>query len=327
MSQIPETVRQRADARRDARIDRNFAEADRLKGEIEAAGWKVVDDGLEYRLMPANPPDVIDGSRTLHGWSGAVPSRLAEAASFRATIVTVLTNGAGDRAMAADDVGDLDGTQQVLVANGLPSDAATPQLRPQGTTDGIRSAAAPEIVWLARRLGVAAALNAGIRRAAGAIVIVRGPDVTLEGDIVTPLEHALADPATAVTGPWGLVSGDGRHFEPAAGQAARPGSSVAAIEGALIAFRRSDFVERGPLDERFDTADLLDAWWSLVLRDDPAGGPARRAIISAVPAGRAPVDRTPPHRDGEAGRAERRGRYRLLERFGDRRDLAVTGPR
>src|SRR5687767_1934522 len=39
----PEDVRRRAEERKAAREARDWDEADRLKAEIEAAGWKVVD--------------------------------------------------------------------------------------------------------------------------------------------------------------------------------------------------------------------------------------------------------------------------------------------
>ena len=45
-----------------------------------------------------------------------------------------------------------------------------------------------------------------------------------------------------------------------------------------MAFRRADFAERGPLDERFRFYRNLDIWWSLVLRDQGDDDPPRRAV-------------------------------------------------
>jgi len=39
-----------------ARAAKQWAEADRIRGEIEAAGWKVVDRGTDFALEPAHPP-------------------------------------------------------------------------------------------------------------------------------------------------------------------------------------------------------------------------------------------------------------------------------
>ena len=41
-----------AHRRQEARVAKDFAEADRLRGEIEAAGWDVRDDPDGYRLVP-----------------------------------------------------------------------------------------------------------------------------------------------------------------------------------------------------------------------------------------------------------------------------------
>ena len=53
----------------------------------------------------------------------------------------------------------------------------------------------PEVVWTSERLGHAAARNVGLRRAAGAIVVLADGSIEPTGDALTPLEAALADPA------------------------------------------------------------------------------------------------------------------------------------
>ena len=57
---------------------RDWAEADRLRAEIEAAGWKIVDRGTDFALTPAAPPDVGRRRRVRYGSSANVPSRLDE---------------------------------------------------------------------------------------------------------------------------------------------------------------------------------------------------------------------------------------------------------
>jgi len=51
--EAPDDVRRLAEARLAARAGRNFAEADRLRDQIEAAGWEVQDVADGYRLIPA----------------------------------------------------------------------------------------------------------------------------------------------------------------------------------------------------------------------------------------------------------------------------------
>jgi cysteinyl-tRNA synthetase len=122
----------------------------------------------------------------------------------------------------------------------------------------------------------------------------------------------------AVAGPFGVVSSDLRTFKEAT-----PGD-VDAIEGYLLAFRRSDFRERGPLDEHFRFYRNLDIWWSLVVRDGGEGGPHRRAVaLAGVPLIRHD------HRGWESLPAEDRVRlskrnfYRVLDRFRHRDDLVT----
>jgi cysteinyl-tRNA synthetase len=174
-----------------------------------------------------------------------------------------------------------------------------------------------EVVRTSQRLGDGAAWNLGIRRASGPIVIVLDTSVEATGDIVTPLVRALDDPTVGVAGGFGIVSADLRSFE-----AAPPGDATA-VEGYAIAFRRADAAERGPLDERFRFYRNLDIWWSLVLRDEGEEAAPRRAVAVDIPADRHE------HRDWtstperERSRLSKRNFYRIIDRFGFRRDLAT----
>jgi cysteinyl-tRNA synthetase len=44
-------IRELARLRQNARAQRDFAESDRLRAEIEAAGWEVRDEAVGYRLV------------------------------------------------------------------------------------------------------------------------------------------------------------------------------------------------------------------------------------------------------------------------------------
>ena len=171
------------------------------------------------------------------------------------------------------------------------------------------------------RLGLGAALNIGVRRSRGPVVVVLDASVELTGDAITPLVRALEDPSVAVAGPFGIVSSDLRSFEEA------PAGDVTAIEGYLQAFRRSDAVNRGPLDERFRFYRNLDIWWSLVLRDEAEDRPPRRALsVADLPVRRHEHRGWTALPDGERDRLSKRNFYRIIDRFGSRRDLAATDP-
>jgi len=316
----PEDVVASAERRSAARAKRDFATADQLRAQIEDAGWKVIDSGVGYRLTAAHPPTVEAGGETRYGRSSDVPSRLDEPASRLATVVVVSREdrqGAVDTARAVLATTS-EAAQVVLVVDGPE---AAPDL------DVVRDlllAAAPgaddrlELVQTTAVLGQGAALNAGIRRAVGEAVILVDASVTPTGEWVAPLVAALEEPAVALAGPFGLASADLRHFE----EVAR--GPAAAIEGYVQAFRRSDFVARGPLDEGFRFYRNLDVWWSLVLRDEGPGRPPRRAAV--VPG--LPLQRNEPAAwtgtsPAERDRLSKRNFYRLLERFRSRLDLAV----
>jgi len=172
------------------------------------------------------------------------------------------------------------------------------------------------VIRTSSRLGTGAAWNIGVRRASGPVVVIVDPSVEPTGDVVTPLARALDDPTVGVAGGFGIVSDDLRKFEDAA-----PGE-VTAIEGYAIAFRRGDAAVRGPLDERFRFYRNLDIWWSLALRDEGEGSPPRRALAIEIPATRHEHRGWTSLSEAERDRLSKRNFYRILDRFGWRRDLA-----
>ncbi|HEX2626935.1 MAG TPA: glycosyltransferase [Candidatus Limnocylindrales bacterium] len=320
----PVLVETAAQQRAEARAARDWTTADRLRAQIEDAGWKVIDVGTDFRLEPAAPPDVEVGGEIRYGRSDAVPSRLDEPATGLASVILVASNDPTETQSAFDALVRFapDGSDVVVVADGLP-DRALEGLR--GDALAARAGNVPvELVRTSAVLGHGAALNAGIRRASAATVIAMDPSIIATGDIVTPLASALDDPTVGVAGPFGLVSSDLRRFDEAtaAGDAAR---DVAAVQGYLMAFRRADAIARGPLDEGFRYYRNLDIWWSLVLRDEGDGAVPRRAV--AVPG--VPVQRGEPRAwattpVAERDRLSKRNFYRVLDRFRTRGDLAVS---
>ena len=318
---IPDAVLSAAHARARAREAGDWAEADRLRAEIEAAGWKVADRGTDFALTPVAPPDVVEGERILYGSSGSVPTRLDEPGSGLASIVLIATDWPADldRALAGLRTGSADGISVVIVADAPSPDQASALHALAGLDGSATPEFAIEIVWTGERLGHAAATNIGLRRATGPVVVLLDPILEPADDIVTPLVRALDDPTVAVVGGWGLVSADLRRF------AAAPDGDVDAIEGCLQAFRRADFTERGPLDERFRSYRNLDIWWSLVLRDDGEGSRPRRAVsLAGLPIVRHERRDQAGLSDDERDRQGKRDFYRIIDRFGARRDLLVS---
>jgi cysteinyl-tRNA synthetase len=323
---VPAEIRDLADRRATARRARDWAAADALRDELLAAGWKVVDSGTLYDLERAAPPDVAEGHVVRYGSSASVPSRLEDEPVGLATVVLLATDWPEDlaRALRALVEHSPDGTQLVVVANDPSADQAA-ALEGLDAADPGAPGIATEVVLTSARLGTAAALNAGIRRAAAPVVILLDASVEPGGDVVTPLVDALEDPAVAVAGPFGIVSDDLRRF-----RAADEGATdVDAIDGDALAFRRADYVERGPLDEHFAFYPSLDTWWSFVLRDQPEDAdeetPPRRAVrVAGMPVTRHEDRRATSPDEAERDRLTRKNRYRFLKRFATRRDLLVA---
>jgi hypothetical protein len=312
-TRIPDEVLTAAHDRSRARAAQDWAEADRLRADIEAAGWRIVDRGTDFALSPAAPPDVADGERVRYGASTNVPARSGERPVGLATLVlhatddpdAILATLDGVRAHAPG------GTTVVVVADDPSAEVA-------GALDTLADDAT-EVVWTSERLGLAAAVNIGIRRAAGPVVVVLGAGVAPTGDVVTPLARALDDPSVAVAGGWGLTGTSLRSFVDVAS------GDVDVVTFAALAFRRDDGLERGPLEERFRGTRPLEAWWSLVLRDEGEGIAPRRAVaVDGVPARIAAssglAEPVSPGDPADA-RGAKRDFYRLSDRFGARRDL------
>jgi hypothetical protein len=322
--QVEEAARQRSEAR----AERDWATADRLRAEIEIAGWRVVDSGTAYRLEPASPPDVDVGGEIRYGRTDAVPSRLDDPPTGLASVIVVASPDPLEtrRALDALAASAREGIDVVVVSDGLP-DRALEGL-PRAELPGLAGTIPLELVRTSAVLGQAAALNIGIRRSRAPIVVVLDPSITPTGDVVTPFIEALEDPTVAIAGQFGLRSADLRRFEevlaPAGGSRTSEAVDAAAIQGYLMAFRRSDAAARGPLDEGFRFFRNLDIWWSLVLRDEGEGRSPRRALV--VPG--LELERAEPRawsaaKPAERERLSKRNFYRILDRFRTRLDLAV----
>lgn len=313
---VPQAVLDAAHARSAARVERRWEEADRLRDEIEAAGWRVIDSGTNFRLELAGRPDAIDDHGVRYGSSASVPSREDQPARYRASIVLIATQNQLLVGQALEAVlatrGERD--QVVVVIDG--PDALTDPLPDPVPADC-------EFVRTTAPLGSGAALNIALRRATGEIVVLLGPGLEPTGDLVSPLCVALGDPDVAVAGRQGFRT---RDLRGAVEVTLTGGATV--ISGEILAFRRADGLAAMPADEAFVSPDHLDRWWSLTLRGastpDRSRQPRRARVVGDLAVDRiqgAAIVLLMP----EAARLERRNFYRLLNAFRDREDLLAEG--
>ena len=138
----PPEVQEAASRRSEARVARDWATADRLRDEIEAAGWRVVDAGTRYRLELASPPDVEVGGEIRYGRSDAVPSLLDAPAAGLATVVIVATPDAGETLASLDGAIVVDRDSCLLAAGAILRHPPTEQLETGSIIEGARTTAA-----------------------------------------------------------------------------------------------------------------------------------------------------------------------------------------
>jgi cysteinyl-tRNA synthetase len=239
-----------AERRAAARARKDFETADALRNELAAAGWTVVDEaGGAWRLEPAAGPEV---PRFLH--PAQVPSVLDDPPVDDASVHWVAEGWPADVVRAIASFRAHQGKRRIryVVTDVTGADPAAFG----GDHEDV------EVVSLEPGTGWGAAVNAGIRRATGRIVLLMDGSIELAGDAIGPLERALDDPATGVAGPFGLLTHDLREFR----ESTDPGPCDA-IEGYCMALRREVLVDVGGVDERFRWYRTADIELSFRVRD------------------------------------------------------------
>lgn len=296
--EIPEEVRLLLAEREERRRARDFAAADALRERIGELGFSVVDAPDGARLEPSAPAPV----RRLR--PEEVGSALDGPTSFDVTVQWVVEGWPEDveRALRAFSANAGDRRVQYVVADVTSLDA--------GVFGGD-----VEVLPLVEGTGWGAARNAGLRRSLGRIVLAVDGSVEPKGDVLGPLERALADPTVGVCGPFGIVTSDLREFEPS------EGPDVDAIEGYLMAFRREVLIAAGLFDERFTWYRSADIELSFRIKDLGL----RAVVLGDLPVARHEHRMWSTTPEEERTRRSKRNFNRFLERFRGRFDLTVAG--
>ena len=292
---VPDEVLTLAAERREARAARDFARADSLRDAIAALGFAVIDgpEGTAFEPIVAPEPARLR--------AGDVESLLDEPPTCDVSVHWVVEGWPEDvvRALAGFRAHEGGRDLQYVVADVTETDPAT-------YGDGV------EVLGLEPGTGWGAARNAGLKRSRGSLVLVMDGSVEPAGDVIGPLERALADRTIGVCGPWGISTPDLHEFHDS------EGPEVDAIEGYLMAFRREVIRDVGLFDERFRWYRTADIECSFRVKD--AG---LRAVIVSAPVVKHEhrmYHSTPP---AERDRLSKRNYYRFLERFRGRLDLLV----
>lgn len=302
----PDEVQQLIEERAAARAARDFARADELRDRIHSLGWEVQDSPGGSSVRPALPPD---GGGAGYVSAEALASRLDEPATVALTVVLVVDDHPADLARAiAGLVANPPGVEwELLVVANAPAEPVDPV---------VASAAVPVetgILATAERLGYADAVNLGLRRAMGEVILLLDTSLEAAGDWAAPLLAAFSDPGVGVAGGWGVRSGNARQFHDA------PPGEVDAVEGYCLAVRRSVLREAGLFERRFRWYRNADLDFSFQAR--AAGW---RVVRTAdLPFTRHEHRGYAAFEEPELTRQSKRNFYRFLDRWGDRRDLLL----
>jgi cysteinyl-tRNA synthetase len=301
MDDAPQDVRDLAMRRAERRAAGDFSAADQLRDRITAMGWTVVDEPGGWRLdQKESPARDVEPPRVP---PRDVRSVLDEPASADVSIHWVVEGWADDvrRAIASfrDNAGARSIQYVVADVTGEAPDGFGPDV---------------EVVPLVGGTGWGVARNAGLKRTLGRTVLVMDGSIEATGEVLGPLEAALADPTVGVCGPFGIVTPDLREFD------ATDGPECDAIEGYCMAFRREILSSAGLFDEKFRWYRTADIDFSFRIKDL-----GLRAVVVPVPVQRHEHRmwfQTPP---AERAKWSKRNFYRFLDRWRDRYDLTVSG--
>lgn len=254
---VPDQVHMLTADRAHARDRGLFVTADRLRARVEAEGFAIRDTRSGPYLTGQTDRDVKMISR-----SADTPNRLAEPASCAFSIHLLGHDNADDLRRCVESVlrHPPRGPFELVVVDNGSTDSTTAyalSLAREPVTTANGGPVATQVFFADHDMGFGAGRNAGLRAARGEIVVLLDTSIEVAGDIWTPLTHALADPKTGLVGPYALTTTDLKEFQETVGPDAD------AVEGYLIAFRRSLLTEMGFFEERFRFYRMADIHLSL----------------------------------------------------------------
>jgi GT2 family glycosyltransferase len=306
--EVTRLVAQRAEARAAGR----YEEADRLRDQVRQLGWEVMDSPQGTTLRPVLP----SGADGAVGYARPedLASLLHEPSTVEASVVVLAEDHEPDLDRLLGGLGrhpPLATWELVVVTNAPVFDVAAAVAGHDLETE-------PSVLESTARLGWADAVNLGLRRTRGSVLVLLDSSVEPTGDLVGSLLEAFDDARVGLAGPFGVTSSDLRHFEEA------PPGEVDAIEGYCLAVRREVLRDVGLFDPHFRfyrNADLdfsfaarAAGWRAVRTADLPLSLHEHRAWSSLAPE--------------ERDRLSKRNFYRFLKHWGDRRDLLLhPGPR
>ena len=310
--ELPYEVKAAVDERRSLRERADYRRADELRSALWDRSYLVGDTPTVTRVRPRSPLE-----RQLERWKTSSSSKEVESYlelppqldfSFVVTasnyiddvkrcIKSILKWAAGySTELVVVDNGSTDGTSEWLEA-----------LKRRDTR--------VSVVHCDHVLGEAAAKNIGMKQCLGTKVVMVDTSVEVVGDVLGPIGRWLEDESIGIVGPWGLRTGDLRHFH----EEVQSGD-VDAMQSYCTAYGRATFSKIGLMRETFRFYRNLDLDFSFQCKAQ-----GYRIVSDAT----LPVIRHEHRQWASLGEAERdqlsaRNFKRFLKKWGERADLLVS---
>lgn len=285
-----------------------YARADALKREIEAAGYAIKDNphGAHLRILPH-----IEVDGTLYRTARLVPSHLNEADICLFSVNILAHNSFEQAQRCVESV--LRYSQHTPIEVMIVDNGSQDELSIWATALHV-SHPVVHYVRISRTIGEAEARNIGCKLSQGKYILLLDCGMELTGDIFTLLAATLADEHIGITGLHGLTTSDLRHFEES------EQAEVEAVDHRCMAFRRSLLKEVGLFDERYRYPSFMDVDFNFAVRDSGASV----VVTPSLPVQSLPALQESALSDAERTRLTRRNFYHFLGKWGDREDLLVS---
>jgi glycosyltransferase involved in cell wall biosynthesis len=284
-----------------------YERADRLKREIEDAGYAIRDNprGAHLVILPT-----IETDGKLYHSVRQFPSDLDEADLCTFSVNILAQNNIEQTRRCIESVLRFAGDSSIEII-----------LVDNASQDGIENWAEvfkrdePRLHFLraSRMMGAAQARNIGLKWSRGRYILLLDANVELTGDIFAPLEKTFKDHKIGLTGLRGLCTDDLRHFKES------EQIEVEVVEGHCMAFRRTLLKQTGLFDERYRFPQYMDIDFSFAIRE--TGAHAVRTPYLPIVYHPEPLNFG--LSDAECTRLTKRNFYRYLQKWGDRDDLLL----
>ncbi len=290
-----------------------YGDADRIRADLEEAGYVVEDRERDSRIRPKAEWEKLTEDRDIVSSAAEVPSLIHENDSRDITIGVVASNYVDDVKRAVNSVfawaGDRD-LEVVILDNGSTD----------GTSEWLEELAGRDtrarVIHADHKLGEGAAKNIVLKQSLGRTVVLLDTSAEICADIFERIESMLDEEDVGVAGPFGLRTDNLHHFHDGEGES----GEMDAMQAYCFAFRRSALKEVGLMRESFRFYRNLDIDYSFhfkekgkrILADSTLGVVQHEHRVWSELA------------EGERDELSLKNYRRFLEKWGNRADLLVS---